>query len=241
MRTGFRDNFHHPGAPLSSFRPSLESSGYRAAASSRPTEAVRFLSTSSPEVSPPSAFPRTGQRLFEGQVFLPGRLASSGFLNPVTPSSAPCLPALFHAGSAPGVSPSKLFPSVQPFAVSDAVALLSLVRLVDQPVPTSPDASAKLHRSRLALPDGPRLQGFAPHESPPLFTGGLDRRRARGSLGFRTLQGFLPRWRSRTFTRPPLIGLPWRLPKQPLPAPLRVSPPTRLACLSRDCRPSWAL
>jgi hypothetical protein len=111
----------------------------------------------------------------------------------------------------------------------------------DQPVPTSHDASATLRRFRLALSDGPRLQGLAPHESPPLFTGGLDRHRARGSLGFSTLQGSLSRWRSQTFACLPLTGLPSRSPKRPFPAPLRVSPPTRLAGLSQDCRPSWAL
>ena len=45
----------------------------------------------------------------------------------------------------------------------------------------------------VVLPDVPHFQGFAPHESPPLHTGGLDRTRARSSLGISPLQGFHPR------------------------------------------------
>jgi len=52
----------------------------------------------------------------------------------------------------------------------------------------------------------PHLQGFAPHESPPPTTGGLDRRRARSSPGLHTLQGSLPHWIAATFAAAPLMG-----------------------------------
>jgi len=151
MRTGFRDNFHYPGAPLSSFRPSSESSGYRAAASSRPAEALRVLSTSFPEVSSPSAYSRTGQRLVEGQVFLPDHLASSGFLNPLTLLSAPCLPALFHAGSALGVFPCRAFP----FRAAVRRLRRRCPLVVGPPLLTSPSRHRLTQAPHSAVPDSP--------------------------------------------------------------------------------------
>jgi hypothetical protein len=53
----------------------------------------------------------------------------------------------------------------------------------------------------------PRLQGFAPRESPPLHHGGLDRHTARGSLGVFPLQGPHQRSNGSTFTEPPLTRL----------------------------------
>jgi hypothetical protein len=87
----------------------------------------------------------------------------------------------------------------------------------------------------------PRLQGFAPHESPPPPDGGLDRPAARSSLGLDTLQGFPPRWLDTAFTAPPLMGLALPGASDRMSRPFRVLLPARLACLSRDCRPSWAL
>jgi hypothetical protein len=80
-------------------------------------------------VLPPSAFSRSWQRplLFLG--FDVPRL--TGLRLQVFSTSwrfdlPSNLPALFHAGSALGVFPSELFPFVQPYAVSDALSLLSL-------------------------------------------------------------------------------------------------------------------
>jgi hypothetical protein len=76
---------------------------------------------SSREVCSPSASPRTWQWHFD-RVCLARPPAPSGFLNLVAPRSAPCLPALFHAGSALGVAPFRAFllprgrtPSPAPF------------------------------------------------------------------------------------------------------------------------------
>jgi len=43
----------------------------------------------------------------------------------MAPSSAPSLPALFHAGSAPGVTLQSFAPLTQPYAVSSAVPLVA--------------------------------------------------------------------------------------------------------------------
>jgi hypothetical protein len=51
--------------------------------------------------------------------------APSGSHNLLAPSSAPSLPALFHAGSALGVALQSLLPPAQPHAVSSAVPLLA--------------------------------------------------------------------------------------------------------------------
>jgi hypothetical protein len=51
--------------------------------------------------------------------------APSGFLNLLAPSSAPSLPALFHAGSALGVTLQSFVPLAQPYVVSNAVPLLA--------------------------------------------------------------------------------------------------------------------
>jgi hypothetical protein len=113
--------------------------------------------------------------------------------------SAPSLLALFHARSALGVRPSEL--------CSSRVAVRRLRRRcpldVGTPFRTTRVPTTRRERRNTAprpsfpmwvvLPDAPHLQGFAPHESPPLHTGGLGRTRARSSLGIAPLQGFLPR------------------------------------------------
>jgi hypothetical protein len=76
------------------------------------------------EVSTPSASSHSEQRP-DGQD-LPSRPpAPSGSRNLLAPSSAPSSPALFHAGSAPGVTLQSFLPPAQPYAVSSAVPLLT--------------------------------------------------------------------------------------------------------------------
>lgn len=159
-------------------------------------------------------------------------------------SSAPNLPALFHAGSALGVRPSELSPPAQPRAVSGAVALVSLKTTLRHT-----RAAAGRRRCRSTAPNrrrpmwarrraAPRLQGFAPRESPPLHPGGLDRSGARGSHGIHPLQGILPHRTGTAFTAPPLMRFPFGR-KRPHGASSGFYYPARLAGLSRDCRPSW--
>jgi len=72
----------------------------------RPDELSTF-SSASLEVLTPSAFLCPGKR-HPGQAYLAQPPAPSGSHNLLTPSSAPSLPALFHAGSALGVHPPEL-------------------------------------------------------------------------------------------------------------------------------------
>jgi hypothetical protein len=88
----------------------------------------------------------------------------------------------------------------------------------------------------------PRLQGFAPHGSPPPKAGCLGRPKARSSPGFSPLQGVLPRWNGLAFTTPPLMGFVLQDDESSHePAPTGCCFQTRLADLRRDCRPSWGL
>lgn len=80
---------------------------------------VRFL--------PLQRLPGKGQRHC-GQACRAHPPAPSGFRNLLTLSSARNLPALFHAGSAPGIRPFRAFafrhPPAQPYCVSTAVPLM---------------------------------------------------------------------------------------------------------------------
>jgi hypothetical protein len=75
-----------------------------------------------------------------------------------------------------------------------------------KPAATGPKGPPATSRVPIQARERPRLQGFAPHESPPPTAGGLDRRRARSSLGLHSLQGSLPRWNRTAFTALPLMG-----------------------------------
>jgi hypothetical protein len=210
--------------------------------------------TSSREVSRPFSVSPHRAAASIGRAFHTRSPAPSGFLNLMTPSSAPVPGGLVscHIRSW-GCTLQSFVPPVQPYAVSGAAPLLSLdepgfplharshraeTRRPHAPSnvltgrsllrPTRPrdtrpkpaatgasplqpaeaDCTARLpERPR----ERPRLQGFAPHESPLLTAGGLDRRRARGSLGLEALQGVLPRWIATAFTAAPLMGFPARM------------------------------
>jgi hypothetical protein len=104
----------------------------------RPAFAVRQLAAPPLRFRPLQRLPSTEQR-HEMVGIAPRPPAPSGYRNLLAPSSAPSLPALFHAGSALGVTLQSFLPPAQPYAVSSAAPLLAF----------------------------PRLQGFAPRESPP--------------------------------------------------------------------------
>jgi hypothetical protein len=71
-----------------------------------------------------------------------------------------------------------------------------------------------------AIPkDRPRLQGFAPHGSPPLDGRGLTPPPARSSPGLSALQGSLPRCLGAAFAAPPLMGFSSRGANDPRPDP----------------------
>jgi len=142
------------------------------------------------------------------------RPPSPGFLNLVTSSSAVDLLALFHARSTHGVRPSE--------RSSSRAAVRRLRRRCPLVVGTPPRPARTMvgsreHRS--AAPNlsplkwagrrsVPRLQGFAPHESPPPRLDGLGRTGARSSPGIHPLRGFPPHRNGAAFTAPPLMRFP---------------------------------
>jgi len=82
-----------------------------------------------PQGSDPfSVFPAQGSGI-AGRAFLTQPPAPSGSRNLLALSSAPSLPALFHAGSALGVALQSFAPPAQPYAVPSAVPLLAFSRL----------------------------------------------------------------------------------------------------------------
>jgi len=103
--------------------------------------------------------------------------APSGDHNLLAPSSAPSLPALFHAGSALGVTLQSLVPPAQPYAVSSAVPLLAF---------SAPSGCCSTRESTTRL-------------------SGLDCNRARSSPGSFPLQGFHSLCAGLAFASPPLL------------------------------------
>jgi hypothetical protein len=89
--------------------------------------------------------------------------------------------------------------------------------------------------------DLPRLQGFAPRESPPPTADCLGRRPARSSPGLSALQGVLPRCGGATFAAPPLVNLAATGRERPALAVLQgVTHSEMGSSPERDRRPSWA-
>jgi hypothetical protein len=132
-------------------------------------------------------------------------------------------------------------PLVQPYAVSGAVTLLAFGgrpwRTPFHQRATPEDAS----RTGFEEPyDRPfRLQGLAPHESPPHTNGCLGRKQRVALLGFHP-PGFSPslEWHGLHRTSPHGLHLNARTRAMGLPS--RVSLPARWARLPRDRLPSWA-
>jgi len=117
--------------------------------------------------------------------------ASSGFRNLLTPYSASALPALFHAGPAPGVHPSELCSSRS--AVRRLRRRAPLV--VDHPRPNgdSPAPTRRCSPTRrlpVRRPGQPRLQGLALSASPVPNRGRFRSPRARSSPGLRLSRAF---------------------------------------------------
>jgi len=138
--------------------------------------------------------------------------APSGAHNLLAPSSAPSLPALFHAGSALGVTLQSFPPLAQPYAVPSAVPLLAF---------STPSGSCSTRESANRL-------------------SGLDYNRPRSSPGPFPLQGSRSTYAGPAFAGPPLLWLTL-VRKRPGCLHFRVSHVGSLAGLSRDCRPSWGL
>jgi hypothetical protein len=154
---------------------------------------------SSPRLEPPSEFPRTASpgreprrrirpdpplgfrplQRFPGvgqppnaKVPRPWLVASSGFRNLLTPCSAPRLPALFHAGPAPGVRPPEPCSSrtaVRRFRRRTPLAFHRRGREVQ---PAGLPLRAKGAGPQPSGSRQPRLQGSVPCESPVRREGG---------------------------------------------------------------------
>jgi hypothetical protein len=132
-------------------------------------------------------------------------------------------------------------PLVQPYAVSDAVTLLALP---EDHVGAPSTGAANPKKRRLPAskrhPDRPaRLQGLAPHESPPHTHGCLGREQRVALLGFRP-PGCSPSLDWHGFHRASPHGLGSTARTRPEELPFRVSHPARSARLPRDRLPSWA-
>jgi hypothetical protein len=152
---------------------------------------------------------------------------------------------LFHAGSALGVCPSE--PS------SSRTAVRCLQRRCPPDVAASLDTTrqptSSTRRRNTARPpptpiwevprSTPRLQGFDPYESPPLRANGLGRPEHVALLGFLPFRVFPLTGLTTAFTASPLMRLPLRPTNRPDEPSTGSCYPARLACLSRDCRPSW--
>jgi hypothetical protein len=226
-----------------SLRPPSENCARRAANTSESRPKPEPLDAdSSHEVLSPTASPRSQQWPFLTVDPTPRPPAPSGFLNLLTPSSTASLLALFHARSAHGVRPPELF--------SSRAAVRRLQRLCPLDVssafqtPRQPAADANAETSRLcqaaaeALRNAPRLQGFAPHESPPLHADCLGLRERVALLGFFPSRVFPPTAMASAFAMPPLMRFPMWTTNRPHRAPSGFYYAVGLACLSRDCRPS---
>jgi hypothetical protein len=105
-------------------------------------------------------------------------------------------------------------PPAQPYAVSSACALLSFsppAKSRDRDVATSRRNMKRRRTGKVRDPQSiPRLQGFAPRESPPPDDGGLDHRRHVALMGFFPSRVFTLAGMSTAFTAPPLL---WFLPR----------------------------
>jgi hypothetical protein len=116
-------------------------------------------------------------------------------------------------------------------------------RLATPPGSLLPSRAPK-RRARNRLPwwegprSAPRLQGFAPRESPPLPAGGLGRHERVALLGFLLSRVFPLGGMATAFTAPPLMRFCLRATNRPRAPSPGFHFRTRLACLSRDRLPS---
>jgi hypothetical protein len=116
-------------------------------------------------------------------------------------------------------------------------------RLATPPESLLPSRAPKCRaRNRLPWWEGPRsaprLQGFAPRESPPLSAGGLGRHERVALLGFLLSRVFPLGGMATASTAPPLMRLRLRATNRPRAPSTGSRFRARLAGLSRDCRPS---
>jgi hypothetical protein len=128
VRSGFRVfTMQAPEQQLACSRVPLMSFGSSSEAAQAPSRCTTLVSLGA---APPLRFnplqrlpARSSGMNWPGLQTLPP--APSGFLNLLAPSSAPSLPALFHAGSALGFTLQSFIPHTQRYVVSNASPLLA--------------------------------------------------------------------------------------------------------------------
>jgi hypothetical protein len=180
------------------------------------------------------------QRLPDGgQPPVPGNpspqlVASSGFRDLLTPCSAHHLPALFHAGPAPGVHPSEHCSSPRSRTPSPAPRPSCRCCRAVHPLFAEPTRGSIVERA--TCPGTPPSGVGATRES-GTKRGGLGR--AGPWLSWVSpLQGAPPRRLAAAFTATPLLQLPPALAGDRRCAAPGYFSTTRLAGLPPDCRPS---
>jgi hypothetical protein len=93
-------------------------------------------------------------------------VALSGFLTLSALCSPPDLPALFHAGNVPGVRPSELSPSEEPYRLSAAAALMMLPVYLRTTRPAPATRNGPKPAARIRMPSGCFSMASSRHGSP---------------------------------------------------------------------------
>jgi len=156
--------------------------------------------------SPLSCLPTCGSGSFEALASTAKAFSPPGFLNLLALSSAPCLPALFHAGSTFGVLPSKALllqcsrtSSPTPYLPSCRSRHPSFCSVSHQPS----DCSASCEPG-LRLFECPSPSGLCSTSKSATSSRLLGQTRAHGSSGLYVLRGVLSPRHARAFTQSPL-------------------------------------
>jgi hypothetical protein len=203
---GFRFNPRAVTASLTSFTLSFRvhqrSSCFALAPVSRGPSSAPPVESLAPPV-----FPHMGQRLFPGSDLHGRSVCASRCSQPpdafIRPMSASLIACWIHAW---GFTLQSFPPPVQPYAVSDAVALLSLRHPSFRSVSHRPSDFSASCGLGLQRSERPSPSGLCSTPESATSTRRFRPTRAHGSHGLFVLQGSLPLRHNRTFTRFPLTS-----------------------------------
>jgi len=218
-------------APLMGFRSPTECTQGPSGRTCSPPKRRVEGPTASLDVCSPTASPRAGQRPGR-RVCLTRLPAPPGFLDLLALSSAPCLPALFHAGSAHGVRTPELCSSRAAVRRLRRPSLLAVgERCHPTPPKASPGPKPRTHRARRRAHTSASTSRCCSTRESATRDGCLYQTRAHSSPEHSPLQGALPHRDGSE--EPPLMRLRLGC-KQPMTTRYRVSLTMGLAGLSRE-------